>query len=51
MNGMFRDAAAFNQDLSDWCVELIGSTPSQFSNGAVNWTTENRLPIWGTCPA
>jgi len=46
---MFRDATSFNQDLSNWCVTLIPSTPSNFSVGATSWTLPK--PVWGTCPS
>ena len=30
MRSMFRNASAFNQNLSTWCVTAIGSEPSSF---------------------
>jgi hypothetical protein len=48
MNSMFRDAQAFNQDLSGWCVSQIPSEPSQFADGATAWAQPK--PVWGTCP-
>jgi hypothetical protein len=48
MEGMFNRAAAFNQDLSRWCVSRIASAPYSFSTGATAWTSPQ--PVWGTCP-
>jgi hypothetical protein len=38
----------FNQNISDWCVEKIGSEPDKFSTGAP--LTNANKPVWGTCP-
>jgi surface protein len=47
---MFQDAAAFNGDISNWCVSTIASDPGDFATGAnVNWTV-GRQPTWGACP-
>jgi hypothetical protein len=48
MASMFRNATAFNQDLSPWCVTLIPTQPTNFSLGASSWVLAK--PIWGTCP-
>jgi hypothetical protein len=48
MVSMIRDAAAFNQDLSGWCVSLITSAPAAFDTGATSWVLAR--PVWGTCP-
>jgi hypothetical protein len=47
MNGMFKDAKAFNQDLSAWCVKDISSLPTDFNTGAgfTNFTYQE--PQWG----
>jgi len=45
---MFYGAAAFNQDLSGWCVSLITSSGTNFDNGATSWVLPR--PVWGTCP-
>ena len=45
---MFYNAESSNQDLSDWCVDLISSEPDDFDCGATSWTMDR--PIWGTCP-
>jgi hypothetical protein len=47
---MFRDAIAFNQDLSGWCVNNVQNKPFQFDSGATAWVLPNSRPIWGTCP-
>jgi len=44
--------SAFDQDLSDWCVDLVGSTPSGFDVGtSVSWLNSEK-PSWGggVCP-
>src|SRR5690606_9741276 len=48
MDDMFKNALAFNQNLSFWCVTNITSEPTDFSTGATNWLLGR--PIWGTCP-
>jgi surface protein len=47
MNLMFVSARAFDQDISDWCVPLIPSKPSDFDNysGFENQTAKQ--PQWG----
>jgi surface protein len=50
MSCMFCYASSFNQDLSDWCVELIPSEPTAFDDGATSWIDPNWRPVWGTCP-
>ena len=45
MRGMFYSTTDFNQDLSGWCVTNIASEPIDFSQ-----LSENKKPIWGTCP-
>ena len=51
----FKNAKAFNQDLSSWCAEAIEYNPDDasqrfaFSPGADNWTLPK--PDWGApCP-
>ncbi|MFT4303151.1 MAG: BspA family leucine-rich repeat surface protein [Candidatus Woesearchaeota archaeon] len=48
MHSMFYSAEYFNQDLSGWCVEKIGSKPTGFDDGASNWSLPR--PVWGSCP-
>jgi len=48
MNSMFEGAQIFNQDLSRWCVQLIGSEPPNFDLDADQWTEPR--PQWGSCP-
>jgi surface protein len=48
MNNMFKDATAFNQDLSSWCVTNLTTAPTEFDTGATAWTLPK--PVWGTCP-
>jgi hypothetical protein len=48
MAGLLREAQAFNQDLTDWCVSSFSTKPSYFSyNSAL---TAANHPVWGTCP-
>jgi len=49
MGGMFWDATAFNQNISNWCVSNISSEPYIFSRNSP--LTESNKPVWGTCPA
>ena len=49
MNSMFDLCNAFGQDLSQWCVPLITNPPTGFNNSAPN-LTEDKHPVWGTCP-
>jgi len=46
MQGMFRSAEAFNQDLSSWCVERFDAEPADFSTDAVSWDADKK-PRWG----
>jgi hypothetical protein len=46
MNGMFKNATSFNQDLSDWGP--LGAMPSGFDDGADSWVLDR--PVWGSCP-
>ena len=39
-----------NQDLSGWCVPLLGSGPSIFAGGTNNDPPGFIPPVWGTCP-
>jgi len=51
MNYMFwspRNAQAFNQDLTQWCVSNFSSMPRDFSSGSA--LTAANYPVWGTCP-
>ena len=49
MSNMFLEALFFNQDLSDWCVGLIPSEPSEsYDLFGGQWTEPK--PVWGTCP-
>jgi hypothetical protein len=50
MWGMFYNASAFNQDLSNWCVSKIPTMPADF-NSEAPLLVGAKLPIWGTCPA
>lgn len=46
---MFQNAHAFNHSLINWCVPNILTKPGNFNSGAT-LLTEDKLPIWGTCP-
>ena len=48
LNSFIRDAAAFSQDLSGWCVTNFTSEPLSFSDGSA--ITPAQMPVWGTCP-
>jgi len=48
MSAMLYAAAAFNQDLTGWCVSNITSQPNNFAEGSD--LTESNRPVWGTCP-
>ncbi len=49
MNGMFRNASSFNQNISGWCVTDITSEPEFFS---INSSLDNsNKPVWGACPS
>jgi len=48
MTAMFRDAKAFNQDLSGWCVTNIADEPAGFDDRTNSWVLGR--PQWGTCP-
>jgi surface protein len=43
----------FNQDISNWCVPLIGSKPTSFDNSSTPGFAGNASvqPQWGTCPS
>ncbi|MBM3798792.1 MAG: BspA family leucine-rich repeat surface protein [Actinobacteria bacterium] len=43
----FANAAAFNQNLTDWCVSLIHAEPTDFRASATTWSRGQ--PAWGTC--
>jgi len=45
---MFKKAASFNQDVSNWCVFNISSEPTGFSTESP--LTSANKPKWGTCP-
>lgn len=46
---VFANWAAFNQDLSGWCVTNIPTQPVDFTkNTSSHWTLPK--PVWGTCP-
>jgi len=47
MEVMFSSAAAFNQDLSSWCVTQDTAAPAGFDDFATSWTLPR--PVWGTC--
>lgn len=49
MEGMFSHAYKFKLDLSNWCVSNITTEPTDFALNAP-LLTENKKPIWGTCP-
>ena len=49
MAGMFYNSSSFNRDLSWWCVANIPSLPASF-NESSPMLTEDKLPVWGTCP-
>ncbi|HIA99902.1 MAG TPA: BspA family leucine-rich repeat surface protein, partial [Gemmatimonadetes bacterium] len=48
MSRMFQNADVFNQNLSNWCVSLITSSPTDFDHMATSWVLAR--PVWGTCP-
>jgi len=48
MNGLFRDATSFNQDLSGWCVSSFSIMPPDFSTNSA--LSPSNHPVWGTCP-
>ena len=48
MNEMFRNASAFNQNISLWCVGNISSLPADFKSNSP--LSNNNTPNWGTCP-
>ncbi len=45
---MFREALAFNQNISNWCVTNIASESDDFSTDSP--LIESNTPVWGTCP-
>ncbi len=46
MDYMFENASAFNQDLSNWCVQYMSIEPYDFRKNATKWTLPK--PVWGT---
>jgi hypothetical protein len=44
---MFREAIAFNQNISSWCVSNISSEPFNFSLDSP--LSISNKPVWGTC--
>lgn len=49
LQSTFRNARAFNQNLSQWCVGLIPSIPEGFNDSGI--LTPENTPVWGTCPS
>ena len=49
MNGVFRNATSFNQDLSAWCVTDVTTEPEFFSDNSA--LTDANKPVWGYCPS
>jgi hypothetical protein len=49
MDWMFSEATSFNQDISQWCVKNITSTPTNFADGTA--LIADHTPGWGGCPA
>jgi len=47
MDRMFDNAGAFEQDISNWCVELIPSEPTNFSNNSPLDNLPSFKPNWG----
>ena len=43
MNSMFKNAAAFDQDLGGWCVNNITTEPSTFVRF---WFSTSNQPLW-----
>ena len=48
LNNMFKNAAAYTQDLTGWCVTNFPAEPLDFSTGSS--LTNAQLPLWGQCP-
>lgn len=48
MNGMFKNATNFNQNLTQWCVPGEWEVPLDF--GASSGLATGNYPVWGTCP-
>lgn len=48
MEGMFFNAASFNQNISSWCVARVDALPPQFATGS-SLDVAN-YPQWGACP-
>jgi len=48
---MFNGASLFNQDVSGWCVNRIGSEPNNFKSMANStWRNDtSKQPEWGVC--
>lgn len=49
MTAMFFDTPSFDRDLSWWCVSNFTEMPASF-NDSSPLLTEDKLPVWGTCP-
>ena len=50
MNNMFNGAAAFSQNLIDWCVTGITTPPTDFALNSGSITVQPRYqPSWGNC--
>lgn len=48
MDYMLQNAAAFDQDLSGWCVSNIATEPVDFALGS--GLDVSKHPVWGSCP-
>jgi hypothetical protein len=48
MRWMFRDATAFNQDLSKWCVQHVPDKPELFDEDAGFDGASSKHPDWGS---
>lgn len=46
MGGMFFNAAAFNQNLSGWCVQQFENEPTNFKTGAAFANDPSFQPDW-----
>ena len=49
MAGMFQNCTVLNENLTNWCVTNITSTPTDFATNAPLFAPGN-YPVWGTCP-
>jgi len=47
---MFDSAAAFNGNISSWCVTTIATVPTNFATSANANFVVGRQPPWGSCP-